>query len=67
MTALLKRNKSKFYCSNCMMEARQEEGQLPIVCGYCGKIFSNWEEIAIEEYKKELEHAPSYLNSAGGN
>jgi len=67
MTALLKRNGPKFYCSNCMMEARPQEGQLPIVCFFCGRIFSNWETIAIEEYKKELEHAPNYLNSAGGN
>jgi hypothetical protein len=49
------------------MEVRPQEGQLPICCSFCGYIFSNWEEIAIEEYKKELEHAPNYLNSAGGN
>lgn len=67
MTSLLTRNGSKFYCSNCMMEVRPREGQLPICCGFCGYLFSNWEEIAIEEYKKELEHAPSYLNPAGGN
>lgn len=67
MTSLLKRNGPKFYCSNCMMEARPQEGQLPIVCFFCGRIFSNWETITIEEYKKELEHAPNYLNSAGGN
>ena len=68
MTSLLKRNGPKFHCSNCMMEVRpQDGGNLPIVCFFCGCIFSNWEEIAIEEYKKELEHAPSYLNPAGGN
>jgi hypothetical protein len=50
-----------------MMEVRPQEGQLPITCFFCGCIFSNWEEIAIEEYKKELEHAPNYLNSVGGN
>jgi hypothetical protein len=49
------------------MEVRPREGQLPICCGFCSAIFSNWEEIAIEEYKKELEHAPNYLNSTGGN
>ena len=67
MTSLLKRNGPKFHCSNCMMEVRPQEGQLPICCGYCSCLFSNWEEIAIEEYKKELEHAPSYLNPAGGS
>lgn len=74
MTSLLKRNGPKFHCLNCMMEVRPQEGQLPICCGFCGCIFSNLssiiidsiidEEIAIEEYKKELEHAP---NSVGGN
>lgn len=64
MTSLLKHKDTKFYCSNCMMEVRPQEGQLPITCLFCGCIFSNWEEIAIEEYKKELEHAP---NPAGGN
>ena len=64
MTSLLKRNGPKFHCSNCMMEVSPQEGEdLPIVCFFCGSVFSNWEEIAIEEYKKELEHAPSYLNS----
>ena len=67
MTAMIKRKGAKFYCSNCMMEVCPQEGQLPVVCFFCGKIFSNFEEIAIEEYKKELEHAPSYLNSAVRN
>lgn len=67
MTSLLTRNGLKFHYSNCMMEVRPQEGQLPIACFFCGCIFSNWEEIAIEEYKKELEHTPNYLNSVGGN
>lgn len=67
MTSLLKRKDTKFYCSNCMMEVRPQEGQLPVCCGFCSAVFSNWEKIAIEEYKKELEHAPNYLNPAGGN
>lgn len=74
MTSLLKRNGPKFHCSNCMMEVHPQEGQLPICCSFCGSIFSNWssiiidniidEEIAIEEYKKELKHTP---NPVGGN
>lgn len=67
MTSLLKRKDMKFYCSNCMMEVRPREGQLPITCFFCGCIFSNWEEIAIEEYKQESEHTSNCLNSIGGN
>ena len=48
MTSLLKRNGPKFHCSNCMMEVRPQEGQLPICCGFCGYVFSNWSSIIID-------------------
>ena len=42
MARLVEKNE-EFYCSECMMRQKDIES----VCFFCGKSFSNWEEILV--------------------
>lgn len=50
VASLMKRN-NNYVCSACMMKQQC----LECTCWFCGKLFSNFEEVAIEEFKKENE------------
>ena len=40
-----------YVCSNCMMKQKCDE----CTCWFCGRIFDNFEEVAIKEFKKQDE------------
>jgi len=40
-----------YYCSECRIKQK-----LQLYCNFCGAVFSNYEEIKMEEFKKELKN-----------
>ena len=53
MVASLKKQGIIYRCSNCMM---RQPTPLEPSCPFCGEILSNWESIAIEEFKENEEN-----------
>lgn len=51
MIAELIKRKDRYICSNCRLN--QPSKLLPH-CFFCDAIFSNYEEITVEEFKEEL-------------
>jgi len=49
MVALLKEKNGKLYCSNC----RMTQPRLLEICFFCGRSFSNYEDILLKLYKEE--------------
>ena len=49
MVAKLKEKNSVYYCSNC----RMRQYKLEPTCFFCEALFSNYEEVMIEIFKKE--------------
>ena len=50
IASLIERN-NYYVCSECMMRQKVIE----CTCWFCGKLFDNFEEVAIKEFKKENE------------
>ena len=51
MVSKILKNNNVYYCSNCRMRVMDLQKEN---CIFCGNLFSNWENIAIE-YIRELE------------
>lgn len=48
VSKILKKN-NIFYCSNC----RMRQFQIKTNCPFCGNMFSNYEEILIQQFNEE--------------
>lgn len=48
MIAQYVRRNGKYVCSNCRVEVREIEPE----CWFCGALITNFEEVAIENFKK---------------
>ncbi len=51
IATLLENRAGEWYCSECRMRQKEIEPS----CYYCGRLFSNYEEVALKLYKMLLE------------
>lgn len=58
MISTLKQKNGSYYCTECMMRQFTLRPQ----CSFCGAEFSNYQDVVIENYKKEYNYT---INQSG--
>lgn len=58
MISTLKQKDGSYYCTECMMRQFTLRPQ----CSFCGAEFSNYQDVVIENYKKEYNYT---INQSG--